>query len=53
MGSKTKIVVLHMKEIIYTTIFAALGILLCSVRGAEMQNPQTGKNTPPVSTLLQ
>ena len=28
MGSKTKIVVLHMKEIIYTTIFAALGILL-------------------------
>lgn len=28
MGSKTKIVVLHMKEIIYTIIFAALGILL-------------------------
>lgn len=28
MGSKTKIVVLHMKEIIYTVIFAALGILL-------------------------
>ena len=28
MGSKTKIVVLHMKEIIYTTFFAALGILL-------------------------
>ena len=28
MGSKTKIVVLHMKEIIYTLIFAALGILL-------------------------
>lgn len=28
MGSKTKIVVLHMKEIIYTAIFAALGILL-------------------------
>ncbi len=28
MGLKTKIVVLHMKEIIYTLIFAALGILL-------------------------
>lgn len=28
MGSKTKIVVLHMKEIIYTAVFAALGILL-------------------------
>lgn len=28
MGSKTKIVVLHMKEIIYTGIFLALGILL-------------------------
>ena len=28
MSSRTKIVVLHMKEIIYTAIFAALGILL-------------------------
>lgn len=28
MSSKTKIVVLHMKEIIYTAIFIALGILL-------------------------
>ena len=28
MISRTKIVVLHMKEIIYTAIFAALGILL-------------------------
>lgn len=28
MSSKTKIVVLHMKEIIYTTIFLILGILL-------------------------
>lgn len=28
MGSRTKIVVLHMKEIIYTAVFAALGILL-------------------------
>lgn len=28
MGSRTKIIVLHMKEIIYTAVFAALGILL-------------------------
>jgi len=28
MKSKTKIIVLHMKEIIYTIIFAALGILM-------------------------
>ncbi|MEE1085859.1 MAG: hypothetical protein U0L05_01615 [Schaedlerella sp.] len=28
MGSKTKIIVLHMKEIIYTGIFILLGILL-------------------------
>lgn len=28
MSSKTKIVVLHMKEIIYTAIFAILGIIL-------------------------
>lgn len=28
MSSKTKIVVLHMKELIYTVIFAVLGILL-------------------------
>ena len=28
MSAKTKIVVLHMKELIYTGIFVALGILL-------------------------
>lgn len=28
MSSKTKIVVLHMKEIIYTVIFAVLAIIL-------------------------
>lgn len=28
MSSKTKIIVLHMKEIIYTVLFAVLGILL-------------------------
>ena len=59
MGSKTKIVVLHMKEIIYTTIFAALGILLILLllfmfrpgRGIKIR--RTGKNTHPASTLLQ
>ena len=28
MSSKTKIVVLHMKEVIYTVVFVVLGILL-------------------------
>ena len=28
MSSKTKIVVLHLKEVVYTAIFAVLGILL-------------------------
>ena len=28
MSSKTKIVVLHMKEIIYTAVFAALAVIL-------------------------
>ena len=28
MSSKTKIVVLHMKEVIYTVVFIVLGILL-------------------------
>ena len=28
MSSKTKIVVLHLKELVYTAIFATLGILL-------------------------
>ena len=28
MSSKTKIIVLHMKELIYTAIFAGLGVLL-------------------------
>ncbi len=33
MSSKTKIVVLHMKEIIYTAIFVVLGILLLILLG--------------------
>ena len=31
MSSKTKIVVLHMKEIIYTVLFICLGILLVTL----------------------
>lgn len=42
MGSRTKIIVLHMKEIIYTAIFAALGILLI-VLLVIMFRPGTGK----------
>ena len=34
MGSKTKIVVLHMKEIIYTVVFIVLGILLIALLAA-------------------
>lgn len=41
MGSKTKIVVLHMKEIIYTAVFAALGILLIILL-AVMFRPDSG-----------
>ena len=41
MGSKTKIIVLHMKEIIYTAIFAALGILLIILL-AVMFRPDSG-----------
>lgn len=41
MGSKTKIVVLHMKEIVYTAVFAALGILLIILL-AVMFRPDSG-----------
>lgn len=43
MSSKTKIVVLHMKEIIYTTVFVVLGILLI-VLLAFMFSPKNEKN---------
>ncbi len=43
MGSKTKIIVLHMKEIIYTGIFAALGILLVILL-IVMFRPSGGKS---------
>lgn len=48
MSSKTKIIVLHMKEIIYTAIFAALGILLIILLvfmfrpGGKKQQADTG-----------
>lgn len=44
MSSKTKIVVLHMKEIIYTTVFVVLGILLI-VLLAFMFSPKSEKKT--------
>lgn len=53
MGSRTKIVVLHMKEIIYTAIFAALGILLIILlvimfrSGREDSGANTGKQYTP------
>ena len=60
MKSKTKIVVLHMKEIIYTAVFLALGILLIFLLyihvspNRELKESQTlQKNSiPPASTPL-
>lgn len=48
MSSKTKIVVLHMKEIIYTAVFVVLGILLIILL-AFMFSPKkekTGTDSP-------
>lgn len=55
MSSKTKIVVLHMKEIIYTIIFAALGILIICLLffmfSGSKKSSSSGKNyTPGVYT---
>ena len=62
MSSKTKIVVLHMKEVIYTAIFLVLAILLLvllfTMFGTQKKSGDTtGDNTPrsctfPVSTPL-
>lgn len=46
MSSRTKIVVLHMKEIIYTIIFAILAILLILLL-IFMFSPKDGKNKEP------
>ena len=59
MSSKTRIIVLHMKEIIYTAVFLALAVILaviiflCSVREKQPtilppKNPATSQ----VYTLL-
>ena len=56
MGSKTKIVVLRMKEIIYTAIFAVLAIILILLLvfmfrpGAKKDAGNTEKFTPGVYT---
>ena len=48
MSSKTKIVVLHMKEIIYTAVFVALGILLIILLAFMFfpKQKNNGKNEP-------
>lgn len=56
MGSKTKIIVLHMKEIIYTAVFVALGILLVVLLavmfrpGGKDKSADTKKYTPGIYT---
>ena len=56
MSAKTKIVVLHMKEIIYTVIFVVLGILLLILLGfmffprSENSSSDTVSYTPGVYT---
>ena len=57
MGSKTKIVVRHMKEIIYTVVFIVLGILLIALLaamflpGKSKKSADTGnKYTPGIYT---
>lgn len=57
MSSKTKIVVLHMKEIIYTVIFAVLAIVLILLllifmfRPGHHSDPMIRRSTLPESTL--
>ena len=53
MSAKTKIVVLHMKEVIYTGIFAALGILLIVLLAMIFlpgKDDRADQNTAPAST---
>lgn len=49
MSAKTKIVVLHMKELIYTAVFVALGILFV-VLLVMMLLPDKEKTAPPVES---
>ena len=47
MSAKTKIVVLHMKELIYTAIFAVLGILFIVLEAMDLDmyaSPSTQRN---------
>lgn len=52
MSAKTKIVVLHMKELIYTGIFAALGILFVILLLMMFlpEKEKTGNNAPPAGS---
>ena len=50
MNSKTKIIVLHMKEIIYTVIFATLGILILCLY--SLCSPETGIPLYPTKNIL-
>ena len=49
MSSKTKIVVFHMKELIYTGIFILLGIVLIMLL-ISMFTPESPKKTPTPKT---
>jgi uncharacterized protein with FMN-binding domain len=49
MSSKTKIVVLHMKELIYTGIFAALGILFIVLLIFMFKPDKDDSSTPPAT----
>jgi len=51
MSAKTKIVVLHMKELVYTLIFAGLGILLILLL-IFMFLPGRGENTTETMTYV-
>lgn len=59
MSSKTKIVVLHMKELLYTGLFAVLGILLVILLfvlflpGDSEDTPPTGTQTPVPESSMQ
>jgi len=59
MSSKTKIVVLHMKELLYTGLFAVLGILLVILlfvlflSGDSEDTPPTGTQTPVPESSMQ